>query len=742
MPADQLTDAGEAGNSTLIHHGAAAAEATERAILKVLTGTPVEEAADGVEPAELASAVEIYQQAGRQALADHATGGWWQLYVQFTDWDACEQVAADYLAPLLHRAEIDGLIVAWWFMRKHPCWRLRVRPGPAGHTMKASLGTALNELAATGQIHRWWPGIYEAESAAFGGDAGVTAAHKLFDADSHAVMALLRGIEKGLGRRELSLLLCGILMRAAGLERYEEGDVWHRVALERPLPTDVPPRRLTEMADSLTTLMFADTTPDGALLGADGPVASAAGWADAFRRAGRDLGTQARAGTLQRGLREILSYHIIFHWNRLGLPSRTQSILAWSARAAILGLHNPPADDRPTGRPAAIPSAPPATETSPDLSRAVARFPLVRQTRLGCPDLATRVRDVHDYATSCHQPAEPEDRIDRACTAWNLAALIAADCAMPALAVELCERQFRLFQAAWPVSGRTAIASLQPLVNLARLDIRAGAPEGAYRALDQIYHAVHHGGSADIHGMSISFDGFTAGNADRAKVSPWLWDLLLQDGTRALVAAGQWAKAATHAARYDHAAEQLRESRQADIITRVLDGRIHSALALIDDTVTTQPWEQAVAGCLRTFARLKAAGPAPEDLTRTLAAVRLARQQPDRKTTLFRIRLGLTAVDLAAGPYQVQADPLCAEMIEEAEQSGDAYVAREVLGHPACRTRMTSGQRRDLIALVERAGLGQGTIPQLLLADLAASVEAAGAVLAQALGVPPPQQCR
>ncbi|MGW5047393.1 hypothetical protein [Streptomyces griseoluteus] len=32
----------------------------------------------------------------------------------------------------------------------------------------------------------------------------------------------------------------------------------------------------------------------------------------------------------------MLSYYVIFHWNRLGLSMRGQSILAWAVRAAIL----------------------------------------------------------------------------------------------------------------------------------------------------------------------------------------------------------------------------------------------------------------------------------------------------------------------------------------------------------------------------------------------------------------------
>lgn len=329
--------------------GSAVAQNIERAVLTVLSGTPLADVdlAAGVAQADLAEAVEVYQRAGRHALEQQALSGWWQLYIQFTDWNTAEVAAADHLAPLLHRAEQDGVITGWWFMRKHPCWRLRLQPGPAGCTMKPSLGAAFDDLAINGRIVGWWPGIYEAETAAFGGAAGMTLAHELFCEDSRAIVNLARDGGVGLGRRELSLLLCSTLMRAAGLEWYEQGDVWHRVALERRLPTDVPISKLTAMAGDLKQLMLADVTPDGPLLGADGPLACAAGWASVFSRAGRTLGATARMGTLQRGLREILSYLVIFHWNRLGLPARTQSILAWAARTAILDLPVAPASARP-----------------------------------------------------------------------------------------------------------------------------------------------------------------------------------------------------------------------------------------------------------------------------------------------------------------------------------------------------------------------------------------------------------
>ncbi|WP_285746473.1 thiopeptide-type bacteriocin biosynthesis protein [Lentzea sp. NBRC 105346] len=313
----------------------------EQAVLRVLGGTSLDEAAAAahVDPTDLAEAVDVYRRAGRNALERQAASGWWQIYVEFNDWKVAEQTIADNILPLLHRAEAGGLVTRWWFMRKHPCWRLRIHPGPDGPATRNHLAAALDGLvAADSRIARWWPGIYEAETAAFGGWAGMEVAHELFYEDSRAVLCLARKDGVALGRRELSLLLCNVLMRAAGLEWYEQGDVWHRVGQERPLPGDVPTAKLTAMASDLKQLTLANTASDGPLLRADGPLASSADWANAFREAGRTLGSASRAGTLQRGLREVLSYLVIFHWNRLGLPTRTQSVLAWATRTAILGL--------------------------------------------------------------------------------------------------------------------------------------------------------------------------------------------------------------------------------------------------------------------------------------------------------------------------------------------------------------------------------------------------------------------
>ncbi|WP_344547187.1 thiopeptide-type bacteriocin biosynthesis protein [Actinomadura fulvescens] len=322
---------------------------TLRAIVKVLAGHRLNEVAalHHMEMSELASAAQVYQQAGQRAIEQQAADrDWWQLYLQFTDWTNTEKIAADHLEPLLQHAGNEGSSTQWWFMRKYPCWRLRLRPGPDSSRVKSTISTALNELADAGQIERWWPGIYEPETAAFGGGTAMAAAHDLFHADSHAILSLRRHKHANLGRRELSVLLCAAMMHAAGLEWYEQGDVWHRVLQERPLPADIPPDRLRPMIGDLYALMTADSTPDGALFGSGGPAAFAAEWAAAFHHAGHLLGVAARAGALQRGLRHVLSYHVIFHWNRLGLPLRTQSILASAARSAVLEPNAPEAERR------------------------------------------------------------------------------------------------------------------------------------------------------------------------------------------------------------------------------------------------------------------------------------------------------------------------------------------------------------------------------------------------------------
>ena len=182
---------------------------------------------------------------------------------------------------------------------------------------------------------RWWPTVYEPETAAFGGPAGMHAAHDLFCADSRGALDYARRPAPGLGRRELSILLISALLRAAGLDWFEHGDVFDRVAQLRPTPPAADTGRVDALANSVRTLLAVPTSRS-ALFAAGGPIAYTAPWLAAFKAAGHQLGTAAADGRLNRGVRAVLAHVLIFHWNRLGLSATTQGILARAAVDATL----------------------------------------------------------------------------------------------------------------------------------------------------------------------------------------------------------------------------------------------------------------------------------------------------------------------------------------------------------------------------------------------------------------------
>lgn len=318
----------------------------EEAVLAVLTGTPLQAAAAQAptKQVELAEAVECYRAAGFAALRSRLDArDWLQVHVEFADWAAAERIAAAHVGPALAAAETAGTIASWWFTRKSPCWRLRLLPGRTAYgEARAFIRSTLDGLSGQNRIVGWRETVYEPEALAFGGPDGMEASHRLFHADSRSFLdyfgrcASTAPPERRIGRREVSVLLCGVLMRGAGQEWYEQADIWHRVEAERPLPAGVPLDSLYGMRPALRRLMAADTGPRGALMNRGGRLAEITEWADAFGEVGRVLGERARDGRLRRGVRAVLAHHIVFHWNRLGLPARTQGILARGAREAVM----------------------------------------------------------------------------------------------------------------------------------------------------------------------------------------------------------------------------------------------------------------------------------------------------------------------------------------------------------------------------------------------------------------------
>ncbi|MFD5425344.1 methyltransferase, FxLD system [Streptomyces sp. NPDC127084] len=253
---------------------------------------------------------------------------WHQHNITFPDRETGRQVAADILAPALNATESQG-VHRWWFMNKQP-WPLRYQcDGPASDVIRA----LLDALQSDGRITKWTSGIYEPEKFTFGGEFAMDIAHDLFHHDSRHLLTYLPQ-PGSLGRRETAVLLASAMMRGAGQDWYEQGDVWAKVLALRPNAPELPPARTVALTPAMRKLMTVDTR---SLCGPTGPLAGHADWVEVFVQAGSTLADLARRGWLTRGLRAVIAHHIVFHANRAGLPLEDQHTMAHIAREVVMG---------------------------------------------------------------------------------------------------------------------------------------------------------------------------------------------------------------------------------------------------------------------------------------------------------------------------------------------------------------------------------------------------------------------
>ena len=261
---------------------------------------------------------------------------WRQLNVAFSSRRDAEELAVRRIGPAFLDAEDRGLVRSWFFIRK-PQWRFRWLPASPADAV-----TALRALTPAGPGMHWTPVVCEFETTAFGGPLGLSAACDLFHADSRHILQWLGGSQP-LGRRETSVLLCGSLLRGAGLDWFEQGDVWARVAELRPRANPVPadPASLSQLRDAMRTLMTADAR-SLANPATGGPLSGRQSWITAFETAGQRLARLNEQGQLKRGLRAILAHHLIFHFNRIGISGGDQATMAALAVDVVFNSPDPP----------------------------------------------------------------------------------------------------------------------------------------------------------------------------------------------------------------------------------------------------------------------------------------------------------------------------------------------------------------------------------------------------------------
>jgi hypothetical protein len=92
------------------------------------------------------------------------TRPWHQVYATFPEWTRAEPTVLARLVPQLFTAEGEGLIDAWFFIRKRPCWRVRYLPAAdASAKAQARIEQHLDELTASQNIDGWTQTVYEPE---------------------------------------------------------------------------------------------------------------------------------------------------------------------------------------------------------------------------------------------------------------------------------------------------------------------------------------------------------------------------------------------------------------------------------------------------------------------------------------------------------------------------------------------------------------------------------------------------
>jgi hypothetical protein len=355
----------------------------------------------------------------------------------------------------------------------------------------------------------------------------------------------------------------------------------------------------------------------------------------------------------------------------------------------------------------------------PALDRVAQRFPLVARPRPPCLPLHERIEEVGKLARAVAKKPTL-DRLPMAATAHNKAALIASDCGLPDLARSLCWRHAGAYLGTRPLPGRAARLALEPIVNLARLQIRGGNGDGAYRMLDTLYQAVRSRTDAHLDGRPVSRRILARSCADHRALCQWLWTVLLADGVRALAGAGHWDRAIAHAERNGGIGRRLLDGRQVAIIAHCLRGDTASALALLSDSAPDEPWEHAVAACLTVLCRTPNRLPADEAVAKIVE--HYLRLEPAPGLLVFRTRLGLSLIDLAGGVEHPEAAKVATRLVTEAVKAQDGYAARDLLAHDEFSTKLLDTQKRKLSVIVDDAGLDGGPIPMNLMYDLQTAV--------------------
>ncbi|MFC4463941.1 hypothetical protein ACFPH6_05085 [Streptomyces xiangluensis] len=340
------------------------------------------------------------------------------------------------------------------------------------------------------------------------------------------------------------------------------------------------------------------------------------------------------------------------------------------------------------------------------------RFPLVARPRPACLPLPQRVHALTELADTASNLGDPS----LASTVYNQAALLASDVGAPDTARAMCHQHTAAYLHAAPLPGRAAIRALEPVVNLARLQIRTGHADDGRQHLLALYDAITTGTPAQIEDIAVPAD-LVANANDRQEVRAWLWSVLLTDGTRALTTAGRWAEALAHLEMYRGVGQRMLDGRQVAVLAALMSGNTRGAGSLLAHTAPGEAWESVVTDCLTVLCRRMSGRPWRRFL-QGLATTYLERPDQDGMA-VFDTRLGLAVLDMVDSAENPVARLVVAALHRRTMKTTDGYAAREILMHPVFTALATDQEVRDCGALLHDCALGAGSLPSELRGQLA-----------------------
>jgi hypothetical protein len=345
------------------------------------------------------------------------------------------------------------------------------------------------------------------------------------------------------------------------------------------------------------------------------------------------------------------------------------------------------------------------------------QFPLIARPRPVCTPLPQRVADLQERAIHAQSTRD----VTAATAVFNLSALLASDCGMPDLARAWCHQLARaaLGNALDPRHG------LEPVVNLARLHIRAGNGPAAWALLETLFQAIDKRTDTVIDGLTIPAARITETPGAYTSVRSWLWKVLLGTGAHALASAGRWDEASHRISKYNGVGRRMLDGRQITIIAHATAGRHHQARTMLDATQPGDAWEDVVTACL---ALLVATDDSADMVNAALTAYH-GLGPAENGLVVFRTRLGLSLLD-ALNDGHPAVEQIAVGLIHHA--AIDGYAARDILNHPICFSAARHQQARQLNMVVDECGLDKGSIPEAQLAGLADALETAESIISQA----------